>query len=208
MFDKMNRFRGAIASLTIISLLSVLAFAGGGQAPTGTYTASIGNSAGTVSGGAAGRGGFRGRGQGNGAASGKSVTMNVAGYSTQEEMQKLRDTQGDPNAFFTTLNSYNHGTVAFEGQTFTVNAAYSVQTGSKYFLYLLTAGPLKTSQQGPRGRVATGAGGGYIRLTVDANGVGEGVLYTSTQVVVKNNGEIEARAGASTATQLTGVARQ
>ena len=123
-------------------------------------------------------------------------------------MQKLRETQGDPNAFFSTLNSYNHGTVTFEGQTFTVNAAYSIQTGEKYFLYLLTAKPLTTSQAGPRGRIATGAAGGYIRLTVDSNGAGDGVLYTSTQVVVKNNGEIEARAGASTATQLDSVSRQ
>lgn len=208
MINRFNRFRSAIASLTVISLLSALVFAGGGNAPTGTYTASVGNSAGTVSGGAPGRGGFRGRGQGNGTASGKSVTMNVGSYSTQEELQKLRETQGDPSAFFNTLSSYNHGTVTFEGQTFTVNAAYSVQTGSKYFLYLLTANPLKTSQQGPRGRIATGTAGGYIRLTVDAYGAGDGVLYTSAQVVVKNNGEIEARAGAATATQLTGVTHQ
>lgn len=200
--------RSLSAGVLMASLLMFPTLLFAGQAPTGTYTASMGQSAGTASGGTTNGGRGRVGGRGNGSASGTSVTMNVSSYSTKSELDQLRAAQDDISKFLSTLNSFNHGSVTISGQTFTVNAATSVQAGDKYYIYLLTSTPLASSKTGRGGRQATGAAGGYIRLTVDSNGAGDGMLYASTQVVISTNGEITARGGASTATQLSSVARQ
>ncbi|MBI3653389.1 MAG: hypothetical protein HY231_20355 [Acidobacteria bacterium] len=207
----------AVALLAIGILLTTTVHAIGGQAATGTYTASLGNSAGMASGGATGSGGgaargrmTRGGGSASTAASGANVSLNISSYSTQEEINKLVQTQNDASAFLNTLNGYNHGSVTISGKSYPINAAYSLQAGSNYYIYLVSAKPFsgEATGRGGRGGKASGAAGGYIRLTVNSGGSGDGALYTSTQVTVQTNGAIEVRGGASTASQLTNVAHQ
>ena len=206
-----------VTVLAIAVALAGAALAGNGKAPTGRYRATLGSSAGTASGGAvnsagsAARGRFaRGGGSASDAASGATVSMTIGSYSTQDEINKLAQSQNDASAFLNTLSAYNHGSVTVGGTTYPINAAYSVQAGSSYYVYLLSAKPFSAESSGPRGRggKADGAAGGYIRLTVNSAGSGDGVLYASTQVVVQTNGASEARGGASSASQLSNVAHQ
>ena len=195
-----------VAVLVVAAVLAFPAFAAAGQASTGTYIATTGGSAATASGATAGG---RGRASGSTAStSGGTVTIDLGSYSTQSEVDALKAANDNLDAFLKQLSSYSHGSVKIGNQSFKINFAYSTQTGSEYQIFLVSATPLTTSQTGPQGRSATGAAGGYIRLTVNANGDGTGMMYSSTQVVINNNGSVEARAGGSTATQLTTVDRQ
>lgn len=175
------------------------------QAPTGSYTATTGGTA--VGGGGSTSGGSHGHGgTSTGSTAGKTLTMNVASYTTQEELQKLAATQGDPKKFLDTLKGFNHGTVMIGSKSYVINAAASAKAGSSSYVVMLSATPFEASGSS---RSAKGVAAGYIRLTVDDAGAGTGMLYTSTQVVVSTtSGDFTAKGGASTATQLTAVARQ
>lgn len=199
-------------AVLMVSLMAVPVLAGN-QAPTGTYTATTGSSAATASGGGRSGGGPRaGGGAGRGrtgttstsAGSGSDLTMDVASWSTQADAQQLTSAQGgNGQGALAVLNSMNHGSVTIAGRNFPINAAFSVPKGSGYSIYLVSAKPF--SAEGGRGRAA-GATSGLIVLHVDASGAGTGELYTSTQVVFETTGEVQARGGASTATNLSGVA--
>lgn len=196
--------RTALTMMTV-SCLFVAPVLQAEQAPAGTYTATAGSSVatggGTTSAGKHGRGGTT-----TSKGSGTKITATITSYTDQSELEALAATQGDAKAFFDKLATFNHGTVTVEGKSYPINAATSVSYGSTYYVAIASAKAFSTSGSS---RTAKGATGGYIRLTVDSAGVGKGVMYTSTQVVVnKSTGEFEAKVGASTATELTDVKRQ
>jgi hypothetical protein len=139
------------------------------------------------------------------AAEGGSVKMNIASWSTEEDARKLADAQrgGRLEALLEALSGMNHGTVTVGGEEFVINAAFSIQAGSVYHIYLLSAKPFTSA--GPAGRIGQGVAVGFISLQVDSSGNGAGQLYTSTQVIVERNGEVRARGGVSTASQLADV---
>ena len=196
----------AVTSLSMLALLVVVATAAD-QAPTGTYTATIGGSVGTARASDPEKGTARRTKQGSPAA-GNNVTINLSSYSTQDEISQLKAVpHGDVTAFLSALSKFNHGSVTIGDKSFPINAAHSAQLGAKYVIRLVSAHPLMAGTTA-RGRTVMGSSGGMIKLTVDSSGAGEGVLYRTAQVVVKDDDEIDAKAGSSTATQLTGVARK
>jgi hypothetical protein len=172
-------------------------------APTGNYTATTGASAGTVS-GAGPRGRARGS-QTTGSTSGGSVSMTINRYLTSTELSSFLAAQdAGSGQMIKAISNQNYGTVTIAGQSFTINMAASAKVGTGYVISLVSARPFST-ETGSGGRSAAGGSVGYIKLTVDANGNGTGALYTSTQVVVNNDGTVTARAGGSTATMLSSV---
>jgi len=178
------------------------------QAPTGTYKATTGSTAATASGagaaaGAAAAGGAAGA---SGATKGYDVTMNISGYSGDEEIEELKALVKDPAAFLKTLNGFRHGSVKLGNKSVPINAAYSIKQGGKYHIFLLSAKSFDKSASRIQAK-GSGAAAGYIRLTVDGAGDGGGMMYATAQVVFKVSGEIVARAGASTATKLNEVHR-
>lgn len=188
-----------ITSVGLLLLCATLALAEG---ETGTYYATTGASAATASG--AGSGG-RGRGVGTtSSTTGGDITMTISSFSSEEELEKLKAQAGDPQAFLKTLSTFRHGTVKIGKRSVPVHAAWTVSTGSRDYLFLLSAKGFELSRSG---HSASGGGAGYIKLTVDDAGDGKGVLYSTAQVVFKANGQAVARGGASSATQLTDVHR-
>ncbi len=172
-------------------------------APTGTYNGTTGSSAGTAS-GAGPRGRVRGA-TATDSTTGGSVAMTVSRFLTSDELnQFLTAQQAGGGQMVKAISNQSYGTVKIGGQTFTINLAASAKVGAGYTICLVSARPFATGTTSG-GRAATGGTVGYIKLTVDANGNGTGAMYSSTQVVLTNDGLIEARGGASTATQLTGV---
>ncbi len=199
-----NLVLATLAVLAVAAATVVLA----GVAPLGTYTATMGGT--TASTGAMGRGrGARRHRTTTGATSGTQVTITVNSYSSPEELDQLAAVQQDPEAFLQLLSSFQHGTVTIGSQSFPINAAHSTAAGTAgNIIYIISSRPFASSNTSRLGRRATGTAGGYIRLTVDAAGTGEGVLYSSAQVAISTDGTFTARAGGTTATQLTGVTRR
>ena len=177
------------------------------RAPAGTYTASTGASAGTAS-STGPRGRARGAAAGEGTTSG-AITLNIDGYSTKEEVDQIVAAQGSgAEAMLQAVNKTSHGTVTIGGHSFMVNMAASVKAGSSYNIYMVSARPFSTGTSSGGGSSVMGGSAGYIQLTVNSSGSGEGKMYTSTQIVVEKDGSVLARGGASTATVLTNVTRQ
>lgn len=175
------------------------------QAPAATYVATTGSSA--VTGGGTGAGGGHAHGsKGTDATKGGTVTIAVNSYTTEEELAALKATAGDAKKFFDTLKTYNHGTVTVGGKTYPINAASSVGNASGYSISLASAVAYAASGSS---HSAKGATGGYIHLTVDSTGSGKGSMFTSTQIIINSStGDFEAKAGMSTATQLSDVKKQ
>lgn len=189
-----------------LSVLLAVAGAEAGTAPTGSYTATMSGTASTSS-ATSGHGAARGR-RSSEATTGTAVSIRIDSYSSEAELDALAAAQGDPAKFLDVLAAYDHGSVSIGGQSFPVNAVHSSSAGAAgNVIVLLTARPLTSSQTGRRGRSVSGTSGGYIRLTVDAAGSGDGVLYTSTQVTVETDGSFSSRGGGSTATPLDNVQR-
>ena len=202
----MTRFATSrrLVLLAVFALLLSPLAAMAAQAPTGNYVATTGQSA--VH-GSAGGGGMHAGGSATGDTSGGKVTMNVSSYSSSDEINALKGLDG--KAFLDQLSKYNHGSVSIGGRSFPVNFAASSQLGANYQIYLVSATPYMTSQTGPGGRSASGAGGGFISLEVPTSGsAGRGQMFSTVQVVISTNGSVSARAGGSSATQLTAVAKQ
>ena len=199
-----NVVLATLAVLAVAAVTVVLA----SEAPLGTYTATMGGT--TASTGVMGRGrGFRRGRTTSGATAGTQVTITVNSYSSPEELDQLAAVQQDPNAFLQLLSSFQHGTVTIGSQSFPINAAYSTAAGTTgNIIYIVSSRPFTSSNTSRRGRRAMGTAGGYIRLTVNAEGSGEGVLYSSAQVAISTDGTFTAKAGGTTATQLTGVTRK
>ena len=175
------------------------------KAPAGSYTAATDASAGIAS--AAGPTGRARGASGASGTSGGTVTMNISSYSSNEEVDQIVAAQGSgAEAMLQAINRQSHGSVTIGGQTFTINMAASAKVGSSYNIYLVSAKPFSTGS-GSGGRTATGGSAGYIQLTVNSTGSGDGGMYTSTQIVVEKDGSVAARGGASTATALTNVTR-
>jgi hypothetical protein len=172
------------------------------QAPTGTYTASTGMSAGTAS-------GMGKRGMGRASATGgenvtANITCNIERYVTAQDIEGfLQAQQSGGQQLLKAFSAKKFGTVMIGNQSFDINMAASAKVGSGYKIYLVSARPF-SSGTGPQGKSAQGAAAGYIELTWNGQG-GSGVMYTSTQVVIQSDGSVQARAGASTATTLTNV---
>ncbi|MCP4655617.1 MAG: hypothetical protein GY856_09385 [bacterium] len=195
-------------ALALMIVWALPALAATDQAPTGTYKATTGSTAATASGagataGAAAAGGVAGAGGGT---KGYTVTMNVSSYSSDEEIEELKALVKDPAAFLKTLNGFRHGNVKLGNRSVPIHAAYSIKKGGKYHIFLLSAKSFDKTPSRVRAK-GSGAAAGYIRLTVDGDGDGSGMMYATAQVVFKVNGEIVARAGASTATKLNEVHR-
>lgn len=187
--------------LVLALLLATPTFA----ASPGTWTAKTAGSAGTASGTGAG-GAVRGAGATT-AGAGTSVTMTVDSWSTSEELDKLEELlkAGNTKAFLDALNGYDHGDVKIGSRTVPVDFAWSGSAGGKDIVVLVSAKPFSAS--GSSGS-ASGAAVGYIRLTLDSSGAGQGAMYSTTQVGFQgSSGEMVARSGASTATALVEVAR-
>jgi len=207
-----QKLRGAVHFVVLLGLLSAVAPFGAAQkdkAPTGTYVGTIGQSA--AAGGAARAGGgaaARGARRGPEGGPGREITIQINSYSDPIEWSQLEGAQNNPSNFLKALSRFDHGTIKIGPQTYPINAARSTPAGAHHHIYLISAKPLTTAGPGARGRQAAGTAGGYIRLTVDSNGLGDGALYTATQVVVKADGDIQARATAATATKIEGIALQ
>jgi hypothetical protein len=179
----------------------------GDKAPLpGNYSASTGQSAATASGEAVStstgqRGSFRKGGTTQGQGGGESnVQVNISRYTNSSELEAIA-AAGQDQGFIQKVSEGDCGSVTINGQTFKANLATSAKVGSSYMVYIVSAKSFST------GRGGKGATVGFIHLTVDANGSGTGLLYTSTQVAVDKGGAVQARGGASTATQLSGVSR-
>lgn len=198
----LRHFAATTAAALLVAALPALAVS---QAPTGTYTATTGSSAATASVGGSG-GAARGS-KTTGAGSGSSVTMSLSNWATQADLEKLAAAEGDPKAFLDLLSGMNFGTVTIGGKSVPVNLAWSFKSGSSYQIVLLSEKPFSATSS-RTGATGNGAAVGYIRLTVDGSGVGTGMMYSTTQVAVQSGSDVVARGGASTATQLSAVARQ
>lgn len=189
----------------LATVLALLLAAPSLAASPGTWTAKTAGSAGTASGTATG-GAVRGAGATT-AGAGTSVTMTVDSWSTTAEIDKLEELlkAGDTKAFLEALNGYDHGDVKIGSRSIPVDFAWTGTAGGKDVVVLISAKPFSAS--GSAG-TASGAAVGYIRLTLDSSGAGQGAMYSTTQVGFQgSSGEMVARSGASTATALVEVAR-
>jgi hypothetical protein len=197
----MRRTSFAAAALLLASLPALAV----SQAPAGTYTATSGNSAATGS--VTGSGGAARGSKTTSAGSGSSITMSINNWATQADLESLAAAEGDPKAFLDLLAQKSFGTVTLGGRAIPVNLAWSFKSGASYQIVLLSEKPFAATSS-RTGATGSGVAVGYIRLTVDGSGIGSGMLYSTTQVAIQSGSDIVARGGASSATQLTNVARQ
>ena len=196
--------RRSLTTLALALVASAQPLLAISQASTGTYTASTGDSAATGS--VTGGGGAARGSKTTTAGSGSAVTMAIDSWATQADLDALAAAQGDTKKFLDILSGLRHGSVTLGGKTIPVNLAWSFKSGASYQILLLSEKPFSATSSRTGGS-ASGAAVGYIRLTVDGNGAGQGMMYSTTQVAFESGGDIVARGGASTATQLSNVSR-
>lgn len=136
--------------------------------------------------------------------SNQTLTISINSFSSSSEIQTIR-AAGIGN-FSSTISSYRHGTVFYQGNSYPINlATYRTEDNGYYFLQLVSATPFSKSAS----QTTISANGNTvatIELRVPkAGGAGEGRLYQSSQVSLSKSGAISNQGGVSTATFLKNV---
>lgn len=171
------------------------------KAPTGSYTATTGGTATSVTGGGAGK--RLRKMKSTEATAGNTVSMTISSYSPREEIDAVANA-GQGN-MATVMSSYNHGSIMLGEKNYVVNMATSSTVGSNYVIHLFSAKPF--SGTGQNANTGTGVSMGMIELTIPAaGGPGTGKMYSSTAVAFSTDGSVKATGKASSATALSDVA--